>query len=184
LIPLGRADVSIRDHLDTDSSEETELGNGLDGSEGVEYHMGSMGFYNEPFPQKGLGLSVNSKGTVIGIATVSWWYISLTDWTAFIYSSGNYTEIIPPGWRNVDSCKISSRGTVVGTGYDRDWVGKGFIYRRGTYTEIIPPGWQNASIDEINSKGIVVGKGYDVLGELKGFIYSGGDYTEIIPPGW
>jgi len=141
LIPLGRADVSIRDHLDTDSSEETELGNGLDGSEGVEYHMGSMGFYNEPFPQKGLGLSVNSKGTVIGIATVSWWYISLTDWTAFIYSSGNYTEIIPPGWRNVDSCKISSRGTVVGTGYEGEWVHKGFIYRRGTYTEIIPPGW-------------------------------------------
>ena len=100
----------------------------------------------------------------------------------FLYSGGNYTDIIPPGWTSARAQAVNNAGAVVGYGYTGS-MDKGFLYSGGNYTDIIPSGWTSAWALGINASGAVVGRGNNGSTN-KGFLYSAGNYTDITPPGW
>jgi uncharacterized membrane protein len=103
------------------------------------------------------------------------------------WSSYNFTEILPPGWREAETKDINNSGAVAGSGRDDKGVFKAFLYQqyfqdRGTYKVLIPPGWTEAFANSINDKGDVAG--YGLKNIYKGFFYTDGQYTEILPAGW
>ncbi len=87
---------------------------------------------------------INNDGEVIGYG-----YDSSLIGHSYLYSGGTYTEILPPGWINVDVQspfnKINNNGEVIGGGIDSSGNYKGFLYSKGTYTELIPPEWSLSS---------------------------------------
>ena len=127
----------------------------------------------------------NDNGEVVGShITYCKYGLCEVDSTGFIYSGGNFTYILPEGWRSSYANTINDTGDVVGRGEEGEGVEKCFIYSDGQYTELLPLGWVNACARDINNNRDVVGGGEDSEGIGKGFIYSGGQYTELLPPGW
>lgn len=100
---------------------------------------------------------------------------------AFKYSSGTYTEIIPPGWTESLAYGINSGGEIAGNGVDGNGNHYGYHYHNGIFTEIVPPGWNDIVLEDINDKGDITGYGNDGL-TIKGFILSNGVYIALLPP--
>lgn len=125
-------------------------------------------------------VQINDSGVVVGTGT---------DATGmpkdFLYSRGIYTELLPPGWANVELISlptINKWGVVAGSGSDGTAI-KGYIYKEGSYVELQVPGWPETFTIKINDRGDVVGTGSDADGNPRGFLYSGGTYTQLLPPG-
>ena len=103
----------------------------------------------------------------------------------FIYSEGEYSELLPPGWEGAIANGINNRGDVVGTGSNAKGERRGFIYKEGIYTELQPLGWVAAEVSGINEKGVVLGRGiknYTDDDLPKGFVYRNGVYMTMRSP--
>jgi hypothetical protein len=87
----------------------------------------------------------------------------------FIYSAGEYIELLPSGWSSAYTVAINEAETVAGYGYD-GITDKGFVYSKGGYSDILPTGWGYAAAGDINEYGTVVGYGADSAGIEKAFI--------------
>jgi probable HAF family extracellular repeat protein len=84
---------------------------------------------------------------------------------SFIYSNGNYKEILPPGLENFEATAINNNGEVIGNGY-----GGAFIYTDGKYREMTPPAWwEYFGVVDINDYGVITGY-FDSNSVRKGFI--------------
>jgi probable HAF family extracellular repeat protein len=125
---------------------------------------------------------INDSGVVVG----SGYQNGPTEQSkGFIYSEGEYSELLPPGWEGAIANGINNRGEVVGTGSNAKGERRGFIYKEGIYTELLPPGWVDAEVSVINEKGVVLGRGiknYTDDNLLKGFVYKNGVYMTLRSP--
>jgi len=130
----------------------------------------------------GLHHIINDNGVVVG----SGYKNGPTDQSkGFIYSEGEYSELLPPGWEGAIANGINNRGDVVGTGSNAKGERRGFIYKEGIYTELLPLGWVDAEVGGINDKGVVIGRGiknYTDDDLPKGFIYKNGVYKTLRSP--
>jgi probable HAF family extracellular repeat protein len=134
----------------------------------------------------GLHHIINDNGVVVG----SGYKNGPTDQSkGFIYSEGEYSELLPPGWEGAIANGINNRGDVVGTGSNAKGERRGFIYKEGIYTELLPLGWVDAEVGGINDKGVVIGRGiknYTDDDLPKGFVYRNGVYmtmrSPVLPP--
>jgi uncharacterized membrane protein len=127
---------------------------------------------------------INNKKMVVGSGQDSNGIVK-----AFMYSSGHYTELLPPDAYAVEdnnsTISINDCAEVVLTGrYDSGNRSRVLIYRDGEYTELKPPGLSDAFSAGISASGIVALWGYESTGGYsKSFIFSNGEYTELLPPG-
>jgi hypothetical protein len=125
-------------------------------------------------------LYINNAGAVIGEALEN-----VPDFAyskKVLYHDGNYTVLLPPGWRWVVDIRINNRNEVAGWGIDGNGINKVFIYSSGEYTELLPPGWTDATTEShdvigrmtprtfINNNGTVTAYGHDAHGSQKAFI--------------
>jgi probable HAF family extracellular repeat protein len=104
----------------------------------------------------------------------------------FIYSGGQYTELLPPGWINARFYFINNNEEVVGEvdcGSGLAKFKRGFIYRDGEYTFFVPDGMSDISVTGINDSGEVVGSAQDPDSFTDyGFVYRNGRFTYL--PTW
>ena len=73
----------------------------------------------------GGGIDINDNGVVVGSGYQT--EISYGQTRGFIYSEGEYTELLPPGWIDASCAAINNNGVVVGEGTDGNQVHKMFI---------------------------------------------------------
>src|SRR4051812_20628734 len=112
--------------------------------------------------------------SVASIAAFSAASPAYAQFESFVYSSGAFTIIAPPGngypaGLGVNS--INNLGQIVGT----DSFGKSFLYSGGVYTDIVPPGSSSSSTRGINDSGQIVGSFSSSSGGGS-FLYSGGSF--------
>jgi hypothetical protein len=104
----------------------------------------------------------------------------------FIYSDGQYTELLPPSWINALFHYINNVGDVVGevdNGTLMPKWKKGFIYSDGKYTFFVPDGMNDITVTGINDSGAIVGSAQDPDSFTDyGFVYHDGTFT--ILPAW
>jgi probable HAF family extracellular repeat protein len=95
-------------------------------------------------------------------------------YTGFIYTNGQYTELLPAGWSLAYVYAINNKGVVAGWGTD-------------TAHKICVDGktGNNCLNDSQCDSFPGAGDGYcETYEQDKGFIYSRGVYTELLPPEW
>jgi hypothetical protein len=78
----------------------------------------------------------------------------------YIYSNGEYIELLPPGWSDVVPEDINESMVVAGYGTD-DNVVKGFVYSNGAYLILTSPVRPNTTIIGINNNMEAVGLAYN-----------------------
>jgi hypothetical protein len=121
---------------------------------------------------------INNSGQVVGSTLITN--------GGYIYDSGTYTTINPPGWKNVHAYGINNNGVVVGCGLTQSfppWTS--YIYNNGTYTTLNPlTGYSGGVIAfGINDSGVVAGTVFDAYGRATAFIYNYSAIITIKPPG-
>ena len=92
----------------------------------------------------------------------------------FIYSNGQYTEVLPRGWESAYPQAINNNKMIAGYGYSGGT--KYFIYSEGNYTVVTMFG-------DINNNGNMAGSGNDGS-TTKGCIFDGVKYMYFLPYGW
>ena len=121
---------------------------------------------------------INDAGTIVGD------YVnSARVHHAYVYSSGTFTTIDPPGSPSAIAYAVSNNGVVGGYYVDAKGVGHGFLYNGTTYTTVDVPGAINTEVRGVNASGA-----YTVQAVVDGFptlsfLYSGSTMTPIIFPG-
>jgi probable HAF family extracellular repeat protein len=108
------------------------LGYGATYSETMGF-LYSGGNYTEIIPPGWTSASaraINNGGDIVGGGRKEIYMLwrKITLWAkGFLYSGGNYTDIIPPHWEEAYARAINDNGTIVGSGIDTNDVWKGFI---------------------------------------------------------
>jgi hypothetical protein len=80
-------------------------------------------------------IGINNNSQVIG--NNQWWEDSVYLSKAFLFSDGNWIEILPQ-WTMTFARDINDKGEVLGYGKDQNGVLKNFIYKNGKHKEIRP----------------------------------------------
>lgn len=156
------------------NNSSTVVGYGYDNTANKGF-IYNGGVYTELLPpglwSPFVAYGINNSGDVSGFAVK---YIiedgiiqAIVD-IGFIYSGGQYTELLPPGLIGAEAYAINDSGAVVGYGWDGSTT-TGFIYSDGGYTNLLPPGCAGSDAYGINDSGAVVGFGDDGI-TRKGFI--------------
>lgn len=92
------------------------------------------------------------------------------NFTSYLYSGGQFTELAIDGKTSVQALKINSKGQILLEAYD-DTNGYTYFVRYGDQlVEIHPPDWIWAMPVTMNDNGAVVGYGTDANGLDKGFL--------------
>ena len=109
------------------------VGYGVDANGVTMGFLYSGGNYTEIIPPDGTSASaraINNGGDIVGGGRKEIYMLwrKITLWAkGFLYSGGNYTDIIPPHWEEAYAMAINDNGTIVGSGIDANDVWKGFI---------------------------------------------------------
>lgn len=97
------------------------------------------------------GVRVNSQGDVAGYGTAG------SGERGFLWRSGVFTEILPPGASSARVSCINDRGDVAGTAVFGGQP-RAFFYSGGAYFDPAP-GWAYSEASDVSEEGIVTGKG-------------------------
>jgi hypothetical protein len=85
----------------------------------------------------------------------------------FLYSLGEFIDLLLPGWQRADATAINENGTVLGYGVKNDGDTVNFIYSQGIFEEINVPSLdlKQFEVHAINNNDDIVGVGYSPVTE-------------------
>lgn len=83
----------------------------------------------------------------------------------FLYSHGEFIDLLPPGWEWLFPTAINEKGTVIGYGGKNEFDTANFIYSQGVFEEINMPSLDLRQFDihAINNNDDIVGVGYSLF---------------------
>ncbi|MBV9304000.1 MAG: hypothetical protein JOY62_11220 [Acidobacteriaceae bacterium] len=134
--------------------------------------------FTDPSGTKGTqGGRVSNVGEIVGR------YLTASGSDGFLYKSGKFTTIAPPGATKAVAADINNSGEIVGLYSVASGPNIAFIYNGGKYTEIKSPSSTLNSITflGINDSGVIVG-GLRGSATGQGFIYTKGKFEYLIVP--
>ncbi len=122
---------------------------------GFLLHQGKLTIISFPGAAGGtFPSSINNQGVIVGHYLTG----EQRDGAhGFMWKSGAFTNIAPPGTVATFPVKISNNGDVVGTYIDSPQFEHGFSFDKGRYTTIDRPGFADTQIAAVNSFDNILG---------------------------